>query len=175
MSSQLHFQNDQKNGALYLHGKLNMPIPLTKINPTTPTTKMNTATMKTMLKAESGELLPPRQPPPRNQPQPLPTSSLQTCRMNIDIGPKIMAQQSWNVWNDRAWPRSITTHPWPRIGCIWNRSQNEIPTTSSSDISSRQEQPNYDRTHNRRSTWILLTTQQCKPIPQGKTLNEIWV
>jgi hypothetical protein len=48
--------------------------------------------------------------------------------MNIDIGPKIMAQQSWNVWIDRAWPRSITTHPWPRIGCI------EIPTTSSSDI-----------------------------------------
>ena len=125
--------------------------------------------MKTMLKAESGELLPPRQPPPRNQPQPLPTSSLQTCRMNIDIGPKIMAQQSWNVWNDRAWPRSITTHPWSRIGCIWNRSQNEIPTTSSSsDISSRQEQPNYDRTHNRRSTWILLTSQQCKPIPPRK-------
>jgi hypothetical protein len=53
MSSQLHFQNDQKNGALYLHGKLDMPTPPTKMNPATLTMKMSMTTIKTMLKVEN--------------------------------------------------------------------------------------------------------------------------
>ena len=74
----LHFQNDQKNGALYLHGKLDMPTPPTKMNPTTPTMKMNNSNQDN---AENEEPLPPRRPPPRNQPQPPPPSSQPTKRI----------------------------------------------------------------------------------------------
>ena len=60
------------------------------------------------------------------------TRSLLTQKHGLmNIRPKTMAQQSWNMWNDRARPKSITTHPCPRIGCIQNRSKNKVQTTIS--------------------------------------------
>jgi hypothetical protein len=42
----LHSQNNQKNGAHYLHGKLDTPTPPKKMNPISLMTKMNTTEMK---------------------------------------------------------------------------------------------------------------------------------
>jgi len=79
------------------------------------------------------------------------------CLMNIR--PKTMAQQSWNMWNDRAQPRSITTHPWPRIGCIQNRSKNKVQTTIS-DISFRITKLSQDTQPRKHQNSLNYSTMQ---------------
>jgi hypothetical protein len=62
-------------------------------------------------------------------------SSLPTCQTNIR--PKTMAQQSWNMWNDRARPRSITTQL--DLGLGASKIEFKMKYRQLSRISSKQE------------------------------------
>jgi len=73
--------------------------------------------------AESREPLPPRQPPSSNQPPPpsQPAQRIYDPKLWLN-NPKMCEMVGRNLG-------ASFTNPWPRIGCIWNRSQSEIPTT----------------------------------------------